>query len=96
VRLAWNVIFSLEHFGNGNHKLSSYRSGLGQGCSGLRQAARREPFGSDLKAELLRAELLRVERLTAERHLGRTSNPVKKVPRHVGAKFTGVSIIHEQ
>ena len=36
-RLAWNVIFSLEHFGNGNHKLSSYKSGLGQGCSGYKE-----------------------------------------------------------
>jgi len=96
VRLAWNVIFSLEHFGNGNHKLSYYKSGLGQGCSGLRQAARREPFGCEPFGSELKAELLRVERLTAERPLGRTSNPVKKVPRHVGAKFTGVSIIHEQ
>jgi len=37
VRLAWNIIFSLEHFGKGNHKLSSYKSGLGQGCSGYKE-----------------------------------------------------------
>ena len=86
MRLAWNVIFSLEHFGNGNHKLSYYKSGLGQGCSGLRQAARREPFGREPLGRDLGAEW----------PLGRTINPGKKVPRHVGAKFTGVSIIHEQ
>jgi len=31
-------MLSLEHFVNWNHKLSSYKSGLGQGYSGLRQA----------------------------------------------------------
>jgi len=30
-------MFLLEHFGNGNHKLSSYKSGLGQRCSGYKE-----------------------------------------------------------
>jgi hypothetical protein len=33
LRLAWNKLLSLELFGNGNHKLSSYKSGLGQGLT---------------------------------------------------------------